>query len=57
MMATNFELILLARVKFPPHKPYIVATLTVCLVMWKDNGERILYVVDGQKRSIVKLVS
>ena len=60
MMATYFELTSLARVKFPPHKPYIVATFTVCLVMCKDkcmncenNGERILYVGD----SIVKLVS
>ena len=25
MMATYFELASLARVKFPPHKPYIVA--------------------------------
>ena len=35
-----------ARVKFPPHKPYIVATFTVCLVKCEDNGESILY-VDG----------
>ena len=61
MMATYFELISLARVKFPPHKPYIVATFTVCLVKWEDkvkceDGERILY-VDGQELSIVKLVS
>ena len=56
MMATLFELTQLARVKFPPHKPYIVATITVCLVKCEDNGERILY-VDGHERSIVKLVS
>ena len=34
----------LARAKFPPRKPYIVATFTVCLVKCEDNGERILYV-------------
>ena len=56
MMATYFELTSLAPVKFPPHKPYIVTTFTVCLVKCKENGERILY-VDGQVRSIVKLVS
>ena len=55
MMATYFELTSLARVKFPPHKPYIVATFTVCLVKCEDNGERILY-VDGQEHRIVKLV-
>ena len=55
MMATYFELRSLARIKFAPHKPYIVATFTVCLVKWEYNGERILY-VDGQ-RSIIKLVS
>ena len=45
-----------------PHKPYIIVTL-YCLftevrgqVKCEDNGERILY-VDGQERSIVKLVS
>ena len=32
MMATYFELTSVAHVKFPPHKPYIVATFTVCLV-------------------------
>ena len=53
MMATYFELTSLAHVKFPPHKPYIVATFNVCLVKCKDNDERILY-VDGR---IVKLVS
>ena len=56
MMATYFELTSLARVKFPPHKPYIVATFTVCLVKCEDNGERILY-VDDQEHSLVKLVS
>ena len=54
MMATYFELTSLARVKFPPHKPHIVTTFTVCLVKCKDNGERILNV---DERSIVKLVS
>ena len=44
MMATYFELSSLAPVKFPPHKPYIVATFTVCLVKFEDNGEKILYV-------------
>ena len=53
MMATYFELTSLAHVKFPPRKPYIVATFTVCVVKCEDNGERILY-VDGQERSIVK---
>ena len=51
MMATYFELTSLARVKFPPHKPSIVATFTVCLVKCEDNGERIMYVY-GQERSI-----
>ena len=37
MMATNFELTSLARVKFPPHEPYIVATFTVCLVKWEGK--------------------
>ena len=55
MMATYFELTLLARVQFPPHKPYIVATFTVCLVKFE---ERILFVDgDGQECSLVKLVS
>ena len=44
MMATYFELSSLAPVKFPPHKPYIVATFTVCLVKFEDNGEKIPYV-------------
>ena len=56
MMATYIELASLARVKFRPHKLYIVAAFTVCLVKCEDNGERILY-VDGQEHSIVKLVS
>ena len=51
-----FKLIFLARVKFPLHKPYIVATFTVCLVKCEDNSERILH-EDGQQHSIVKLVS
>ena len=55
-MATYFELTSLAREKSPPHKPYIVATFTVCLVKYEDNSERILY-VDYQERSVVKLVS
>ena len=59
-MATYFELTSLARVKFPPHEPYIVATFIVCLVggqvKCEDSGERILY-VEGQELSIVKLVS
>ena len=38
MMATYLKLTTLARVKFPPHKPYIVATFTVCLVKCEDNG-------------------
>ena len=56
MMAAYFERTSLARVQYPPLKPYIVTTFTVCLVKHEDNGERILY-VDGQERSIVKLVS
>ena len=51
MMATYFELTSLSRAKFPPHKPYIVASITVCLVKCEDNGESILY-VDGQELSI-----
>ena len=44
MMATYFELTSFAPVKFPPHKPSIVATFTVCLVKFEDNGEKIPYV-------------